>query len=139
MLGSVEYEDDCSECDGPEKAIESTWTNTQEGQWAIPVAYGRLTIYSPLTGQQDTRQITLGFHWLTSMFERAVVPPYGLQGGEPGALFRVGIERASGERQSLPGKANVRLDRGDRVVLEIYRDQETYVTAMRLLDEVERF
>jgi N-methylhydantoinase B len=55
---------------------------------------------------------------LTSMFERAAVPPYGLQDGEPGALFRVGIERKSGERQSLPGKANVRLDRGDRVVLE---------------------
>ena len=55
---------------------------------------------------------------LTSMFERAVVPPYGLQGGEPGALFRVEIETASGERKVLPGKANVRLDRGDRVILE---------------------
>ncbi len=55
---------------------------------------------------------------LTSMFERAVVPPYGLQGGEPGALFRVEIETVAGERQVLPGKANVRLERGDRVVLE---------------------
>ncbi len=55
---------------------------------------------------------------LTSMFERAVVPPYGLQGGEPGALFRVEIETASGERKVLPGKANVRLDRGDRVILK---------------------
>ena len=55
---------------------------------------------------------------LTSMFERRVVPPYGLQGGEPGAPFRVTIERANGAQEDLPGKANIRLDRGDRVIVE---------------------
>jgi N-methylhydantoinase B len=55
---------------------------------------------------------------LTSMFERAVVPPYGLQGGAPGAPFRVRITTASGETFTLPGKANVRLGRGDRVIVE---------------------
>ena len=55
---------------------------------------------------------------LTSMFERAVVPPYGLQGGEPGALFQVEVVRASGEAFRLPGKANVRLARGDRVIVD---------------------
>jgi N-methylhydantoinase B len=55
---------------------------------------------------------------LTSMFERAVVPPYGLQGGAPGALFRVRIITAAGETYTLPGKANVRLGRGDKVIVE---------------------
>jgi N-methylhydantoinase B len=55
---------------------------------------------------------------VTSMFERAVIPPYGLQGGEPGAPFQVKVCRTSGEEFSLPGKANVRIDRGDLVIVE---------------------
>ena len=52
------------------------------------------------------------------MYERRVVPPYGLQGGEPGAPFRVTIDHADGRRSDLPGKANVRLDRDDVVTVE---------------------
>ena len=60
---------------------------------------------------------------LTSMFERRRIPPYGLQGGKPGAPFRVRIltaEERDSERSGteLPGKANVWLRRGDRVVIE---------------------
>jgi N-methylhydantoinase B len=55
---------------------------------------------------------------LTSMFERAVVPPYGLQGGRPGAPFRVTVVPVDGEAYSLPGKANVGLGKGDRVIVE---------------------
>jgi N-methylhydantoinase B len=55
---------------------------------------------------------------LTSMFERAVVPPYGLQGGGSGARFRVRVVPASGQEYELPGKANVRLGRGDLVIVE---------------------
>jgi N-methylhydantoinase B len=55
---------------------------------------------------------------LTSMFERAVVPPYGLQGGEPGALFQVTVIPVKGEAYRLPGKANVVLHKGDRVIVE---------------------
>ena len=55
---------------------------------------------------------------VTSMYERRVVPPYGLQGGEPGAPFRVTIDHADGRRSDLPGKANVRLDRDDVVIVE---------------------
>ncbi len=55
---------------------------------------------------------------LTSMFERAVVPPYGLQGGDAGARFRVRVVPASGEAYELPGKANVTLGRGDLVIVE---------------------
>ena len=55
---------------------------------------------------------------VTSMFERRVVPPYGLQGGAAGAPFRVSIEHADGRRSDLPGKANVRLQLNDLVVVE---------------------
>ena len=55
---------------------------------------------------------------VTTMFERRVVPPYGLRGGAPGAPFRVGVEHPDGRRSELPGKANVRLDRDDVVVVE---------------------
>ena len=55
---------------------------------------------------------------VTSMFERRVVPPYGLQGGEPGAPFRVSVFHADGRATELPGKANVRLGCGDVVVVE---------------------
>ncbi|MGE0651912.1 MAG: hydantoinase B/oxoprolinase family protein [Alphaproteobacteria bacterium] len=55
---------------------------------------------------------------VTSMFERRVVPPYGLAGGEPGEPFRVTVREASGRQFELPGKANVRLGRGDTVTVE---------------------
>lgn len=55
---------------------------------------------------------------VTSMFERRVVPPYGLQGGESGSPFRVTIQSADGSRSDMPGKANLRLGRDDVVVVE---------------------
>jgi N-methylhydantoinase B len=55
---------------------------------------------------------------VTSMFERRVVPPYGLQGGEDGAPFRVTIRKADGSESDMPGKANIRLSQGDVVVVE---------------------
>lgn len=55
---------------------------------------------------------------VTSMFERRLIPPYGLQGGEDGAPFRVTVEKSNGETFDLPGKANVRLADGDLVILE---------------------
>ena len=55
---------------------------------------------------------------LTSMFERAVIPPYGLKGGNNGAPFRVEIVRTDGSRFALSGKQNIRLNRGDVVILE---------------------
>jgi N-methylhydantoinase B len=55
---------------------------------------------------------------LTSMFERRVVPPYGLQGGEAGAPFRVTLIKADGTKVEVKGKTNRRLAHGDRIVLE---------------------
>jgi N-methylhydantoinase B len=55
---------------------------------------------------------------LTSMFERRVIPPYGLQGGAPGARFRVSLVTADGKCTEIKGKANMRLAEGDRIILE---------------------
>ena len=52
------------------------------------------------------------------MFERRVVPPYGLQGGEDGAPFRVTIVHADGRQEDMPGKANLRLGKDDVVIVE---------------------
>ncbi|MBE9554439.1 MAG: hydantoinase B/oxoprolinase family protein, partial [Proteobacteria bacterium] len=46
------------------------------------------------------------------------VPPYGLQGGEAGAPFRVTIRKADGGESDMPGKANIRLQTGDVVVVD---------------------
>jgi len=54
---------------------------------------------------------------LTTMFERAVVPAYGLEGGEDGALFEVVLTRKEGTQEKLPGKHNVTINRGDRVTV----------------------
>jgi N-methylhydantoinase B len=55
---------------------------------------------------------------LTTMCERMVIPPYGLDGGEPGAPYRLILRRASGEEVLLPGKTNLRLAKGDTVIAE---------------------
>jgi N-methylhydantoinase B len=55
---------------------------------------------------------------VTSMFERRVIAPYGLQAGESGAPFKVTIVEASGHRYDLPGKANIRLATGDLVIVD---------------------
>ncbi len=55
--------------------------------------------------------------WLTTCVERTVMPPYGLQGGEPGAPYRITLTR-EGMSEVLPGKANLLLRAGDLVTLE---------------------
>jgi N-methylhydantoinase B len=54
---------------------------------------------------------------LTTMFERRVIPPYGMAGGAPGAPFRCVLKRQDGSEAELRGKANLMVSRGDRVVL----------------------
>jgi len=55
---------------------------------------------------------------LTTMFERRVVPPYGLQGAADGLPFRVTLHRAAGGSGELSGQENLALAVGDRVVME---------------------
>jgi len=55
---------------------------------------------------------------VTSMFERRVVPPYGLKGGTPGLPFKVTVVEESGTSYEMPGKANIRLGTGDLVIVD---------------------
>ncbi len=50
--------------------------------------------------------------------ERRVSAPWGLEGGADGASGRNRLVRADGEEEELPGKVTVRLERGDRLVVE---------------------
>ena len=55
---------------------------------------------------------------LTTMFERRVVPPWGLAGGAAGAPFRCLLRRPGGtQAEELRGKANLLVREGDRVIL----------------------
>jgi 5-oxoprolinase (ATP-hydrolysing) len=50
--------------------------------------------------------------------ERRSTAPYGLDGGGEGAPGRNAVERAGGAREELPGRASLRLQAGDRLVVE---------------------
>ena len=54
---------------------------------------------------------------LTTMFERRVIPPWGLAGGGDGAPFRVTLRSADRERE-ISGKQTLTLRRGDLVLVE---------------------
>ena len=54
---------------------------------------------------------------VTIVSERRRRPPYGLSGGQPGALGRNTLTRA-GQTSVLPGKAAVQLDSGDEIRIE---------------------
>jgi 5-oxoprolinase (ATP-hydrolysing) len=47
-----------------------------------------------------------------------IVAPFGLEGGEPGALGRQWIERADGRIDELPGCAKAELEPGDVFVIQ---------------------
>ena len=55
---------------------------------------------------------------LTTMFERRVVAPYGLCGGQSGAPFRATLRRDGEDLRELPGKSNMSLKKGDRLTME---------------------
>ncbi|MGH6948209.1 MAG: hydantoinase B/oxoprolinase family protein [Kiloniellales bacterium] len=46
------------------------------------------------------------------------VPPFGLEGGEPGALGRNWVERTDGSRVELPGTGKIEMQAGDVFVIE---------------------
>ena len=55
---------------------------------------------------------------MTTMVERRIVPPYGLQGGATGSPFRIQLKRADGTSETIPGKTHIRLKQGDCVIIE---------------------
>lgn len=54
---------------------------------------------------------------LSLMGERRRNPPWGLAGGEPGAVGEDWLHRANGDVERLPGKATVEVGPGDRLVV----------------------
>jgi 5-oxoprolinase (ATP-hydrolysing) len=46
------------------------------------------------------------------------VPPFGLDGGAPGAVGREWVERADGRVEPMQGNDRVELNPGDAVVME---------------------
>ncbi len=55
---------------------------------------------------------------LSILSNRREVPPFGLEGGEPGALGKNWIERADGTIQNLSATETVQIQRGDLFVIE---------------------
>jgi 5-oxoprolinase (ATP-hydrolysing) len=47
-----------------------------------------------------------------------VVPPYGLAGGEPGAVARNWVERVDGTREEFGGTQVIEMKAGDVFVIE---------------------
>ncbi len=55
---------------------------------------------------------------MTSMVDRCIIPPYGLQGGEAGKTFNITLKRATGETMNIAGKTHIRLQQGDRIIMK---------------------
>jgi N-methylhydantoinase B len=54
---------------------------------------------------------------LSLMGERRRNPPWGLAGGEPGAVGEDWLARASGDKERLAGKTTVEVEQGDRLIV----------------------
>jgi len=55
---------------------------------------------------------------VTLLSERRTRRPYGLNGGDEGVAGTASVIRTDGSRQSLPGKFNIRLKKGERIRIE---------------------
>jgi N-methylhydantoinase B len=55
---------------------------------------------------------------VTLLADRRIQRPWGLSGGGEGAAGKTSILRGDGTVEELPGKANVRLNRGERIRIE---------------------
>lgn len=100
----------------PAEIIERSYPIRIERQ-ALRSASGGRGRHRGGDGQERHYRILAAEMAMTSMVERCVVPPYGLQGGESGQPFEIVIERASGERQKISGKTHITLHQGDCVIM----------------------
>ena len=100
----------------PAEVIEAEYPLKVEAQ-ALRRGSGGRGAHRGGDGQVRAYRILADDVSVTSMFERRVVPPYGLFGGEDGARFRVLVTRGE-EQFEMQGKASLRLGKGDLVVVE---------------------
>ncbi|WNJ88086.1 hydantoinase B/oxoprolinase family protein [Bosea sp. 685] len=102
--------------------VMNTPAEVIEAEYPIIVAYQKIRRGSGGAGRHKGGDgIVRGYKMsgdettVTTMFERAVVPPYGLAGGEAGAVFGARLVRADGSETALRGKQNIRIGKGDLV------------------------
>lgn len=100
----------------PAEVIEATYGLTVERQ-SVRRHSGGAGTHKGGDGLIRSYRITAPKMLLTTCVERMRVPPYGLQGGEPGRPFRILLDR-DGETTQLSGKANLVLRQGDLITLE---------------------
>ena len=100
----------------PAEMIESTYAITVERQ-SIRRGTGGPGRHRGGDGLVRSYRVLAPKMLLTTCVERMQVPPYGLQGGEPGATFRITLDR-DGTTTALNGKANLLLQQGDLVTIE---------------------
>jgi N-methylhydantoinase B len=105
--------------------VMNTPAEVIEAEYPLHIVYQRLRsgsggagVHRGGEGQHRAYRVTGDAVSLTTMFERAVVPPYGLEGGEPGKLFVVEVIPVNSPPYKLSGKTNVTLKRGDIVVVK---------------------
>jgi N-methylhydantoinase B len=100
----------------PAEMIESSYALTVERQ-SIRRNSGGKGAYKGGDGIIRTYRVRAPRMLLTTCVDRRLVPPYGLQGGEPGLPFRITLLR-NGEATDIPGKANLELLEGDIITIE---------------------
>jgi len=95
------------EAEFPIRVARQVLRRGSAGAGAHPGGEGMEREYLVLAGEMS----------LTTMFERRIIPPWGLAGGGAGAPFRCELRAADGTVTDLRGKENRMVHEGDRVVL----------------------
>lgn len=101
----------------PAEVIEANYPIIVEGQ-TLRRGSGGKGVHRGGDGQVRTYYMNGPEIFMTTMVERNLIPPYGLQGGEPGKTFNVTLKRVSGETINIVGKTHVRLEQGDRIIMK---------------------
>jgi N-methylhydantoinase B len=100
----------------PIEAVETEYPLRIEEYALRPGSAGRGRFRGGL-GLRRTYRILTDDAQVTTMIERALVPPWGLAGGTPGEPFRITLKRDGGT-QSVRGKETVVLRRDDLFIIE---------------------
>ncbi len=101
----------------PAEIIETFYPIRIERQ-ALRHGSGGAGVHRGGPGQERHYRILAPEMGMTSMVERAVVPPYGLQGGASGQPFEITVARADGSTERVPGKTHIALFAGDCVIMK---------------------
>jgi len=112
-------------------AVQSHMTNTRMTdpevlEWRFPVRLEEFSIRRGSGGagrhrggDGTRRRLTfLEAMSATTLTSHRIIPPHGLEGGEPGACGLNAVIRADGTREKVEGNAHIDLEVGDTVLME---------------------